>query len=64
MELFSVAMDKVQKNFKNIDCDVSGLLNKFQETPRFRVIMIKILTIFIYDILFQGGVFLLLLIAT
>lgn len=64
MELFSVAMDKVQKNFKNIDCGVIGLLNQFQETPHSSVIMIKILTIFIYHILFQGGVFLLLLIAT
>lgn len=57
MELFSVAMDKVQKNFKSVDCGVSGLLNQFQEAPPSRVIMIKILTIFIYDILFQGGFF-------
>lgn len=57
MGLFSVAMDNVQKNYKAVDYDVNGLLNQFQGAPPSKVIMIKTLTIFIYDILFQGVFF-------
>lgn len=46
LELLSVAMGKAQENYKNVDCDVNGLLNQLQQTFLSKAIIIKNLKVF------------------